>query len=290
MSALIQNTEEWLEYRKNKIGASDAPIIMEVSPWTTPYQLWCSKLSITPAKEQSFAMERGQRLEPQARLMFSLENGIEVEPQVLIHPSNEWMIASLDGITSDKKIAVEIKTAGQEDHKLALCGKIPDKYFPQLQHQLEVSELDSMFYYSFDGHDGVTLKLNRDDKYIKKMVSKEKEFWDCMQDFIAPDMSEKDYEKRNDDVWKEIASNWILFDSQEKEILKKLKEIKSQKDSYREHLITMAKDKNTIGGNVKVSKYPRRSPIDYESIPELKDVNLELYRPKAIEIWRIVST
>jgi predicted phage-related endonuclease len=41
-----QQTPEWLEFRKNKIGASDAPIIMETSPWKTPYQLWLEKLSL----------------------------------------------------------------------------------------------------------------------------------------------------------------------------------------------------------------------------------------------------
>ncbi len=47
MSALIQHSNEWLELRKNKIGASDAPIIMKVSPWKTPYRLWEEKLGLT---------------------------------------------------------------------------------------------------------------------------------------------------------------------------------------------------------------------------------------------------
>ena len=40
---LTQNTPEWLEFRRKKIGASDAPIILEVSTWKTPYQLWLVK-------------------------------------------------------------------------------------------------------------------------------------------------------------------------------------------------------------------------------------------------------
>ena len=40
----IQGTSEWLENRKNHIGASDAPVVMGVSPWDTPYKLWENKL------------------------------------------------------------------------------------------------------------------------------------------------------------------------------------------------------------------------------------------------------
>ena len=35
-----QGSKEWLALRNNKIGASDAPIIMGESSWTTPFQLW----------------------------------------------------------------------------------------------------------------------------------------------------------------------------------------------------------------------------------------------------------
>ena len=58
MSALIQQTDEWLEMRRNKIGASDAPIIMEVSPYKKPNQLMEDKLTgAVMAKSQ--AMQRG---------------------------------------------------------------------------------------------------------------------------------------------------------------------------------------------------------------------------------------
>jgi len=37
---LQQNTPEWIAFRVDKLGASDAPIIMESSPWTTPDRDW----------------------------------------------------------------------------------------------------------------------------------------------------------------------------------------------------------------------------------------------------------
>ena len=38
-----QQSPEWFEWRKTGITASDMPIIMGVSPYKTPWQLWAEK-------------------------------------------------------------------------------------------------------------------------------------------------------------------------------------------------------------------------------------------------------
>ena len=48
---LHQNTPKWLEYRKHKLGASCAPIIMEVSPWSSPLMLYKEMLGLTTRPE-----------------------------------------------------------------------------------------------------------------------------------------------------------------------------------------------------------------------------------------------
>src|SRR5271170_1345030 len=126
MSLMIQNTPEWLEMRRNKIGASDAPIIMQVSPWKTPYQLWEEKLGIAKQKQISYEMQRGTNLEEIARQEFEKMTGLIIFPQVVQHPNFEWMIASLDGIDLAHENIVEIKCPGINDHQYALDGKIPE--------------------------------------------------------------------------------------------------------------------------------------------------------------------
>ena len=56
---LQQNTPEWLEFRRLRIGASDAPVIMEVSPYTTPYTLW-ERLSFALAPQSRILEETGR--------------------------------------------------------------------------------------------------------------------------------------------------------------------------------------------------------------------------------------
>ena len=146
---LEQGSPEWLAYRQDKIGASDCPIIMGVSPWQKPGDLYKNKLGITKL-EKNWAMQRGVNLEGPAREAFMLESGIYVEPCVGECEKNTWMIASFDGLSLDDKVAVEIKCPGKKDHDLALNGQIPEKYFSQLQHLMAVSGLECIYYYSFN--------------------------------------------------------------------------------------------------------------------------------------------
>jgi len=172
-----QNTIEWLEFRKSKIGSSDAPIIMGASPWKTPHQLLDEKMGIKQSFYESPAMQRGKDLEPEARKRFEEETGLVVWPNVLIHPQHDYIMASLDGMTLDEKTAVEIKCPGKKTHKMAQEGHIPEHYHIQMQHQLAVTGLRTMFYYSFDGQKGVILKIQRDNSLVEEILIKEREFF-----------------------------------------------------------------------------------------------------------------
>ena len=68
-----QGTKRWLEERMSYIGGSDAPIIMGVSPWKTPYQLWEEKMgNVVEDKDKEFIFARGHRMEDKARRIFDL--------------------------------------------------------------------------------------------------------------------------------------------------------------------------------------------------------------------------
>lgn len=279
--ALIQNTPEWLEMRRNKVGASDAPIIMEASPWTTPYQLWQQKLGLVPKGVTTERMARGTALEDLARQELEKLTGLLLFPKVCFHASISYMMASIDAMDSEGKYAAEIKCPSAFDHAKAQAGHIPDKYIPQLQHQLEVCQLEKGYYFSFDGSQGVVVEIYRDDKYIKKLLKKEKEFWECLQEFVAPDLTEKDYVVKNDPSWLNAAIQWKTLSEQ-------IETLEDQKNKLKDFLISMAHNHNSMGAGVKVSKVIRKGNVDYSKIPELSDVNLEAYRKNPIEYWKII--
>jgi putative phage-type endonuclease len=264
MSALIQQTDDWLALRRTKIGASDAPIIMGVSPWTTEYQLWCEKLGLSEGREQTEAMRRGIVGEEEARLCFIQQTGIYVCPEVVFHPTHDFMMASLDGIADDRKTIVEIKRPGQRDHDIALSGVVPEKYYPQLQHQLACCGLDMVYYFSYRSDtDNVIIKVDRDDDYIKEMIEKEREFFEFMNDVIAPPLSERDYVSRDDDEWTTTVQLWKLISDQ-------LKDCETKEKELRNRLISLSAGKNSKGSGIRLTRVVRKGSVDYSKITEYK--------------------
>ncbi len=281
-SHLIQGSEAWKEWRRSRIGAADAGAILGVSPWTTPYQLWSEKIGIAEPKQLNLAMSRGHELEEPARHEFMRMTHIAVTPQVVEHPTMPWMVASLDGLSLDGKNALEIKCPGKVDHESALCGLVPNKYMPQLQHQLEVTGLDSIYYFSFDGEEGVIIEVKRNQKYIDDLLEKEKEFYRCMQELEAPPLTDKDYIQRTDNEWINLAIEYKLTKIQ-------LKELERKEAELRERLCGMSGQQNSTGGGIRLQKIAKKGSIEYSRIKELKDIDLEAYRKPCSKYWKITE-
>lgn len=279
-----QNTPEWLAMRKNYIGASDSPKIMGVSPYGTAYDLWQEKLGLIADKETSWAMQRGHNLEEPARIAFEEMTGLLTAAEVKFHPKINYMMASIDGIDVEGKAMVEIKCPNKIDHAIATAGEVPEKYIPQLQHQLEVCDLEMAYYFSFDGKTGVIVKVFRDDKYIQKLLQKEKDFWECVQEMKAPQMVEgRDYAKRTEEEWMTLAVRMKEINAE----LKKSEALEKEKEDIKRKLIQMAGSQNAVGGGIILSQVVKQGTIDYKSIPELQNIDLEKYRKKPIMYWRL---
>jgi putative phage-type endonuclease len=280
MNAIVQQSDDWHALRKNKIGASDAPVIMGVSPWKTPYQLWREKLSLDAPGQMTDRMQRGLALEDQAREKFMQMTGCIVQPQVLLHPTIDWMMASLDGISSDGKLIVEIKCPNRDDHAIALDGEVPEKYKPQLQHQMEVAGVDKSHYFSFDGQNGIIVILYRCQSDVSLILKEEEKFWNCVQNYTPPQLASKDYILREDAGWKHAAMCW-------KDTKARLQELEEMEKEWRDKLIELSEDKSCQGNGIRLCKIARKGNIDYSTIPELKNVDMEKYRKVPTEMWRL---
>ena len=178
---------EWHEWRAKGLGASDAPIVLGVSPWKTRHELWLEKTGqVGKDYKSNWAIDRGNRLEPLARAHYELMVGFDAPPCIVEHRDHPFIRASLDGYSPSHKRVLEIKCPGKKDHDNALLGKVPKKYYPQLQHQLYVTGAKSCDYFSFDGHNGVIVSVPVDKPFIVALVYHLIEFWDCVINNKAP--------------------------------------------------------------------------------------------------------
>ncbi|MES2409044.1 MAG: YqaJ viral recombinase family protein [Patescibacteria group bacterium] len=290
---LKQGSPEWKEWRKWKIGASMAAAIMGVSPWQTPLQLWES-IVMDDDSAPNFAMQRGTRLEEQARDLLNKEKlqewAVKYRPECFEHKDIPWMIASMDGVISTHVFkaghamvhaAVEIKCPGREAHQMALNGIVPPYYMPQLQHQMVVCDLTKILYYSFDGENGIGIEVYRDDEYItKKLLPAEAAFYQSLIDFKPPEACDQDLIVIDDPKAIEHAKLYV-------KAMETVKNNQKVADECKELLIRYAQDRKCKIGNLVVQKIIRKGSIDYSKVAELKDVKLDKYRKEPVISWRV---
>src|ERR1700757_2416969 len=125
---MIIGSDEWLTWRKQKITATDSAVILGISPYRTALELWAEKLNLIDPPVMNIYMQRGNDLEPEAREKFQDMMSVLVFPCAIEHKTIPWMAASIDGITLERDLIVEIKANGPKTHSLALKGIVVDHH------------------------------------------------------------------------------------------------------------------------------------------------------------------
>ncbi|MEN8236152.1 MAG: lambda-exonuclease family protein [Pseudomonadota bacterium] len=265
---LEQGSTQWLNMRQEKITATDAAVIMGISPFCSPYKLWKRKLGLESPQYVTEAMKRGMRLEDEARKSFEQYTDIQMEPAVIESDDNPWMMASLDGIDTTKKHQLEIKCPNPKTHEMAKNKQLPKYYFAQIQHQLAVTGNDWSYYFSYDGKEGALVEVERDDAFITEMLEKESEFYRMLKEFDPPAQSHLVIET---DEMKKAASDYMEANT----LKKKATELEKK---ARQKLLEISDGRSIQGFGVRLSHYFEKGRVDYNAIPELQGLNLDSYR------------
>ncbi len=176
---LEQGTAEWLAWRTQGIGASEAPAILGENPWKSRRALLAEKCGLARRDFNSAAMAFGTRTEPEARARFVAQVGVEVEPACVQSNTHTWLRASLDGLAVDGTRAVEIKCGPSVYAKTAKDDWPPRYYMGQLQHILAITALPEIDFWCYlPGQAPVHVVVARDDAYIARMLAAEADFWE----------------------------------------------------------------------------------------------------------------
>lgn len=277
-------TEEDLQYRKDKIGASDASIILGINPWKTPLALWEEKLGLRELPKTNTAMQRGNDLEDHAREEFKRMTGIDVKPRRIEHKEYPWMMATYDGITDCNGCIVEIKVPNPDTVEMAKKGKLPIYYYAQMQHQIEIAKPLQAFYFCYDHRTekGYIVDVKRCQDYIDTLLQQEKKFYDCMITKTSPEVESRDYNQRTDDEWTYWANIYRQSSEMEKIVV-------GNKEESRKKLISLAGKLNSMGGGIKLSQGLRKGNVDIEKLCEDEKIDKEKYRKPDTEFWRIID-
>jgi len=272
LSSMEQQTDSWLEWRRKGVGASDAPVVMGVSPWRTSFDLWEEKTGrLKKELRSNWAMERGNQLEPKARAHYELACDIDMPPTLVEHSDYPVIRASLDGWNPKARRGLEIKCPGEKDHSKALYGEIPEKYYPQVQHQIMITNAKDWDYFSFDGKKGIIVRVLPDKPYIQRLLKAELKFWDYVKSETEPPLTDKDYK-----IIKNLKIVQLAIEY--KQYHEFLKQTESSLAAIKEKLARASKHPRIQVGGLRVCQVTRKGNVDYSKVPELKDVDLNPYR------------
>ncbi len=197
MSAIILTSTEnlpyadWLEYRKQGIGGSDAAAVCGISRYKSPVELWMEKTDQLPYQEAGEAAYWGTQLEDLVKAEFTKRTGIEVKAvdQILQSAEHPFMLANLDGICEHPDYGIcgfEAKTASAYKAN-EWENTIPDEYQLQIQHYMAVTGYKGFYIAVLIGGNTFRWKfIERDEELISMLIKIESNFWRHVQECIPP--------------------------------------------------------------------------------------------------------
>lgn len=208
---IYKDRAEWLEARKDGLGASDAPSLLGISPWKSNVELWEEKCGLAVPEDigDKPAVKYGNDAEPLLRQFFMLDHpeyGLSFTPYKIIrHSEHPFITCTPDGELlesgTNRRGGLEIKTTeilssiGWSHWK----GCIPDNYYAQVCQQMLAAKwefvelLVQIKYTTQNGEDRKETrhyKIERAD-CLEDIALIEREavrFWDCVQQRKRPNL------------------------------------------------------------------------------------------------------
>lgn len=196
---ITQRTDDWFYVRLGKVTASrvEDVIAKTKSGYSASRDKYMAQLvveRITQKKADSYtnaAMQWGIDQEQYARAAYEARNEVFVdEVGFVTHPTIEMAGASPDGLVGDDGM-VEIKCPETQTMiDTLLTGKVPSKYFAQMQFQMACADRSWCDYVVFDprmpsGAQLFVKRIPRDDAYIAEIEAEIKIFLNEVTEKVA---------------------------------------------------------------------------------------------------------
>lgn len=188
-STINMSHDEWLDHRRKSIGGSDAPSIIGLNPWSSPYSVWADKLGKIPPKEDNEAMRQGRDLEFYVAQRFCEATGKKVrkENNILINPDYPFAHANVDRLIVGEDAGLECKTTSALNMKNFKNGAFPDTYYVQCVHYMMVTGCKKWYLAVLVlNKEFMVFEIERDEEEIQSLAKAEAEFWKLVQDNTSP--------------------------------------------------------------------------------------------------------
>jgi putative phage-type endonuclease len=198
VSTKNMSCKDWLEIRKQGIGASEAAAAVGLNPYQSQLELWMiktgrdEKLPKVDPDDDTSPVYWGNVLEPIVAEQYARRTGRKVRRvnAVLQHPDPDkaWMLANLDYsvVACDDVQVLECKTAGRFGARLWEDG-VPDYVECQVQHQLAVTGKQAAdVCVLLCGQELRIHRIERNEDVIAQLIELERAFWRYVETGTQP--------------------------------------------------------------------------------------------------------
>ena len=174
-ASVQQGTPEWHALRARYFTASEAAAMMGCSPYESRAELLrrkASGISEEPDAARQRLFERGHAAEAAARPAAEEAIGEELFPAVMTAEVEGLpLLASLDGLTMDGRIAWEHKLMSERINKALIETDMPPMdHVWQMEHQLLVSGAEEVHYWASTGQGPYAMRTYRSDPARRKAL------------------------------------------------------------------------------------------------------------------------
>lgn len=181
VSTLHLDKQEWLKYRKQGIGGSDAGAVCGLNPYRTAIHVYQDKTTEETEDFDNEAMRQGRELEDYVAKRFTEESGKKVRRVNAMYydETRPFMIADVDRMIVGENAGLECKTASPYMSDKWQAGNIPMSYQLQCYHYMSVCNADAWYIaVLIYGREFKFYKIERDEQLIADLVQIERNFWE----------------------------------------------------------------------------------------------------------------
>ena len=180
VSTFNMEKQEWLNYRKQGIGGSDAGAVCGLNPYKTAMEVYQDKVSSETEDFDNEAMRQGRDFEDYVARRFTEVTGKKVRRAnaMFCHETYPFMRADVDRMVVGEKAGLECKTASPFLADKWQDGQVPIHYYIQCLHYMTVCDVDAWYIaVLIFGREFKYYRMERDEEMIADLIRIEQDFW-----------------------------------------------------------------------------------------------------------------
>lgn len=185
-------TEQQKADRNKGVGGSDIPIILGLSSFMTPYELYLEKIGEGKVHEETELQYWGNRLEPIVRQEFEKRSGLDVEMRdTIVHPFFDFMRGNIDGFIPSENAILEVKCASSfmtNQYGEEGTDSLPIRHVAQVAYYCAIMNADSAYIaVLIGGNQYKQFKYVRNQALELNLIDTAKDFWERVQSRTPPE-------------------------------------------------------------------------------------------------------